>query len=165
MTESVISLSIAILFGLMHMTLVVLLIRKVLPNALPPIADHVVSAILLLILMLVVYSVAVPFNFYLAFSAFVFLIAAYLFIFGAVYKSLSLRFLLALKFEGGRASFSLLDDLVTTPSFVGRVELLCSMGLAEREGGSYQITPKGAVMARKILLLRRLFGISTTGLY
>ena len=163
MTEALISMFVGGLLIKIHIVLVTWLLR--LKHKIPPIGIHAFSAVLLLLILLILSSVLMKMNIWITFCVFAFGVSAYLFVFGAVYKSLSLRILLAIKSKGGRASFTQLDVLVTEASFAERAEILCNMNFAVKEGGCYRISKQGEQIAERIVRIRKLFGITTLGLY
>ena len=130
----------------------------------PPVMLHAFSAILLTFL-LVILSFIACLDVWLAFCFFSFGVSSYLFLFGAIYKSLSLRFLIITKSQGGRASFEELDNVVTKMSFSERAKLLCQMGMVIKEQEQYCISFIGKRFAHKINRLRRIFRITSLGLY
>lgn len=165
MNEQIISALIGSVLIKFHITLVICLVRKIISNKFSPISIHVISAICTLSILFILVMTQIGFNFWLAFSIVIFGICACLFVFGAVYKSLSIRFLLITNREGKQASFDLLDTLVTNVSFSERTKILCDMGLAIKENEGFQISKKGMHVANRIVWVRKLFGIKTTGLY
>lgn len=165
MTEQITSVGIGILLITFHVVLVICLIRKIIPNKFSPMPIHAFSAIVTLFILFVFLVANVNFYFWLAFSITVFGISGCLFAFGAVYKSLSIRLLLMTKAHGERVSFDLLDVLVSDVSFAERTKILCDMGLVIKENEGYKISKKGIIVTKRIFLIRKLFGIRTTGLY
>jgi len=165
MKEQIVSLIIGSILTAFHIVWVIAMIRKIIPNKFSSMLIHVLSAICTLSILLVLWITDVNFYFWLAFSVILFGISGCLFVFGAVYKSLSIRFLLMTKAQGKLVSFDLLDVLITKVSFAERTNILCNMGLAIKEKGGYRISKKGLRVAKRIVWLRKLFRIKTTGLY
>ncbi len=159
------ALLIAVVMVLTHITLVFCLMNKVIINKLSPIVIHVLSGFLVLLLLLFFDMVHIYFNVWLAFSIFVFAASFYLFLFSAVYKSLSIRFLLLISSRSGKTSYNELDALITDNSFYERIELLYQMGLVLKEGDIFKISDQGMHVASRIERIRKLFNIKTTGLY
>lgn len=89
------------------------------------------------------------------------------FVFGAVYKSVSLEMLGVLNAQpGGRASKSLLVDVVARPCVEQRMELLVEMGQASKApDASYLPTPAGLKTVARLQKIQRFFGIYSSGLY
>lgn len=146
-----------------HVIIVSILLR--LFPKLFPIAIHAFSALCQLIILLWLIVMDFNFNYWFVFCILSFGISTYLFLFGAVYKSLSLRFLLAIKAEGGAVSLMQLEQKITIPSFTQRVTLLCEMGcITQNQKGMY-ISTKGKRMANKINTLKKLFHVETIGMY
>lgn len=110
---------------------------------------------------------AVPqFQYWDAASVFGFFVMAYVFAFGAVYKSVSLEILLGLVDRPGRAApLSEIVEKQVPDLFRGRIENLVDSGLVEPDGPRFMATPAGRNMARHIGRLRRAFGIGDTSLY
>ena len=163
MNDIYFGLIMGVLLIVIHITIVATLAR--LKSQIPPIAIHAFSAIAMLLLLLLLFLAGRHFDFWLACCTLAFGVSAYLFVFGAIYKSLSLRMLLVADKKGGCITFNDLDLLVTDASFAERTKILCDMKFAVKEGESYKISSSGLRQARKINLMRKLFGISTPGLY
>lgn len=89
-----------------------------------------------------------------------------LFIFGAVYKSVSLTFLRALAAAPGESlAFEQISMAVALPCFADRAELLVEMGLAEKVPNGYQATAKGKRLAGRIATVQAFFDVAKPGLY
>jgi hypothetical protein len=91
---------------------------------------------------------------------------AYIFAFGAVYKSVSLDILLSLASRPGREAP--LSDIVEhqVPNLLrARTAILVDGGLAACVDSSFVATTSGQKTAARIAGLRRAFGIGSTGLY
>ena len=89
------------------------------------------------------------------------------FVFGAVYKSVSLEMLGVLNAQpGGRASKSLLVEVVARPCVEQRMELLVEMGqVSKTADASYTPTPTGLKTVARLKKIQRFFGIYSSGLY
>ena len=110
--------------------------------------------------------VVAPFQYWDAASIFAFCVMAYVFAFGAVYKSVSLNILLGLVDRPERrAPLSEIVERQVPGLFQGRIGNLVDGGLVERTGSHFAATEAGQTMARRIGQLRRAFGIGDTSLY
>lgn len=106
------------------------------------------------------------FHYWDAASIFGFCVMAYVFAFGAVYKSVSLDILLGLMGRPGRkAPLSQIIEQQVPNLFQGRTKTLVDGGLVEQVGTLYAATAAGRNMASRIGRLRRAFGIGDTSLY
>ena len=106
------------------------------------------------------------FHYWDAASIFGFGVMAYVFAFGAAYKSVSLDILLGLVDRPGRTAP--LADVVerqVPDLFHGRTRILVDGGLVEQRDAGFAATVAGQTMARRIGRLRQAFGIGSTGLY
>lgn len=104
-------------------------------------------------------------NIWRALAVFCFLATCYLMIFGAVYKSVSLRMLLDLLQAPARRMPArvLYARYIETESFEARLAVMLHQGLAHADAGAYALTRKGrrlAVIARRLQLA---FGIDKSG--
>lgn len=91
----------------------------------------------------------------------------YLFVFSAVYKSISLRMLAMLIRDKGRVTaVDALTGAITVPEFEQRAKILLEGRFAAASAGaSYVITAEGRAMAERIIGLQRAFGVAQSGLY
>jgi hypothetical protein len=98
-------------------------------------------------------------------AAYCFLTLSFLMVFGAVYKSISLRILLELlERAGGTDSYdSLLERYVAGSSFSDRLEIMISAQLATRSSTGYALTGRGRLIARAVAAMQRAFGIARSG--
>lgn len=110
---------------------------------------------------------AIPqFQYWNAASIFGFCVMAYVFAFGAVYKSVSLDILRGLVDRPGRrAPVSDIAERQVPDLFRGRIGNLVDGGLVEPVDSHFRATAAGRNMAVRIGRLRRAFGIGDTGLY
>ncbi|TFV37483.1 hypothetical protein E4K66_18275 [Bradyrhizobium frederickii] len=110
---------------------------------------------------------AIPhFQYWNAASIFGFCVLAYVFAFGAVYKSVSLDILRGLVDRPGRrAPVSDIAERQVPDLFRGRIGNLVDGGLVEPVDSHFRATAAGRNMAGRIGRLRRAFGIGDTGLY
>jgi hypothetical protein len=104
-------------------------------------------------------------NIWRAFILFCFLTVSYLMVFGAVYKSVSLRMLLDLLHAPSHrlAKKELNRKYIEQESFEGRINVMLSQGLADRRDGKLLLTAKGRRVARVTHGLQRTFGIHKSG--
>ena len=107
-----------------------------------------------------------PFQYWDAASIFGFFVMAYVFAFGAVYKSVSLDILLGLVGRPERsAPLSAIVEQQVPHLFQGRIDVLVDGGLVEPENSHFSSTAAGRSMAGRVGRLRHAFGIGDTGLY
>lgn len=104
-------------------------------------------------------------NFWRAMAVFCFLAICYLMLFGAVYKSVSLRMMLDLLHA---PSYRLpADEVFSTyilgESFEARTQIMLEQGLATQSREGFSLTAKGGRVARLARALQRTFGIDTSG--
>ncbi len=164
MTEFIVALFISGIMTKLHILVTTWVINA--NRNIAPIICHTVSATCILIILFFIFSICpVRFDLWLSFCSFALGVSTYLFLFGAVYKSLSLRMLLMIKENRGYQPLMQIDALITERSFEDRANILCSMGLVEMNGDVYEVTQKGLDLSNKIRIMRRLFHVSTTGLY
>lgn len=111
--------------------------------------------------------VVVPqFQYWDAASIFGFCVMAYVFAFGAVYKSVSLDILLGVVDRPERrAPLSDLVERQVPALFQGRIRNLVDDGLVEPVDSQFAATAAGRTMAGRVGQLRRAFGIGDTSLY
>ncbi|WP_245470809.1 hypothetical protein [Bradyrhizobium guangzhouense] len=106
------------------------------------------------------------FRYWDAASIFGFGVMAYVFAFGAAYKSVSLDILLGLVDRPGRtAPLSDVVERQVPDLFYGRTKILVDGGLVEQSDSRFAATAAGRTMADRIGRLRRAFGIGNSGLY
>lgn len=148
-----------------HILLVVFLVRNVLPMPFSPMIKHILSAAVTIGLLVFFKKNYPQINIDIIMSILLFGFSCYFFVFGAVYKSLSLRFLLLVFAQNGSISVTALNDLITQKTFSDRVQLLCRMGLVLKENEKYKLSDAGKRQLRRIKKIRKLFRIQTIGLY
>jgi hypothetical protein len=91
---------------------------------------------------------------------------SWLFIYSAVYKSVSLRILTKLtKQIRGRMLFDMITATEVRPEFEARADLLVRMGYVVQHSSHYELTNRGSNVARWIRLIQRAYGIKSSGLY
>ena len=90
----------------------------------------------------------------------------FLFLFSAVYKSISLEVLCVLKASPHQyLSLDVISQQVVLPRFVERIELLIAAGLVQHTDDGYMITAQGHEAARRLTALQRFAGVTNSGLY
>lgn len=106
------------------------------------------------------------FQYWDAASIFGFCVMAYVFAFGAVYKSVSLDILLGLVDRPGqKVPLSDIAERQVPDLFLGRIRNLVDGGLVEPVNSHFAATAAGRNMASHVGRLRRAFGIGDTSLY
>ncbi|MCQ8782844.1 hypothetical protein [Mangrovibrevibacter kandeliae] len=89
-----------------------------------------------------------------------------LFVFSAVYKSVSLQMLGLLAAEPGHAvTLDRLVEELGRPTVEGRMALLEEMGLVHRAPDGLRVTAAGLANVRRLTAVQRLFAIARSGLY
>lgn len=110
--------------------------------------------------------VVAQFRYWDAVSIFAFCVMAYVFAFGAVYRSVSLDILLGLVDRPDRrAPLSEIVDRQVPDLFQGRIGNLVEGGLVEPVDSHFAATATGRSLAGRVRQLRRAFGIGDTSLY
>lgn len=91
---------------------------------------------------------------------------AYFFLTSGLYTSISARILwmLSESDEMILSASTIINACVVAP-FVERADQMTQNGLAAQKNGLYFITPAGKQLVNRILWLRKLFGVNTTGFY
>lgn len=109
--------------------------------------------------------IAPPFLFWPSSVAYWFLAICFLMVFGAIYKSISLRILAELSVRPGRREDyrAILDRYVHRESFQGRVRILAADGLAVNDGSGLVLTRKGRRIASVVAAIQRWFRIERSG--
>jgi hypothetical protein len=104
-------------------------------------------------------------NFWLLSTFYWFPAMVFLMVFGAVYKSISLRILLDLLARPAYAELysGLLVRYVETESFERRLEVMLENSFATLTPDGYALTDKGRRLARGVTALQRLFAIKQSG--
>ena len=99
------------------------------------------------------------------FASYSLLSLTFLLVFGAVYKSISLRILgdLLQRPEWSDDYQGILARYIEEESYRARLSLLVSEGLAEREDAGFRLTPKGWRLATAVSNLQRFFAIRSSG--
>ena len=159
------SLMVGAFLIVLHVLFVICLLRGFISTPLSPMFKHIFSAFSVLGLLCFLNKIFPQINFELVLSILLFGVACCFFAFGAVYKSLSLRFLLVTFAHNGRVSLITLNELVTNKTFFDRAQLLCQMGLVVKDNESYKLSEQGKRQLKWIKMFRKIFGIQTSGLY
>lgn len=162
MNQEVWSLTIGLIFSFLHMISVAITLKV--QKHIAPVLVHAASALVYLIL-LSFSRLFYAFELWIAFSTFAFCVSSYLFAFGVVYKSLTLRMLCASYLNGGNISIDELDSTITTPTFTDRVVLLNKMKRVRAEKEQYGLTEQGKKTANGFSAIRRIFRITTKAVY
>jgi hypothetical protein len=104
-------------------------------------------------------------NFWTMSIVFWFATLLFLMVFGALYKSVSLRILLDLLDRPGRAGLysAILARYVAAESFESRLAVMQENGFAVPTPAGYALTDKGHRLARLVGALQRLFAIERSG--
>lgn len=99
-------------------------------------------------------------------AAFAFGFMAYLFVFSAFYKSLSLRILAHMADRhNAEARIADLHTKIVARAFEERQHILLDGGLVARTSTGYVVTLKGQRLAARITWAKRAFGASGSGIY
>jgi hypothetical protein len=132
-----------------------------------PVVVHILASVGAEVLIVLTGLFVEKFLFWPATSVLGFGAIAHLFAFSAVYKSVSLRMLMFLAARPDRtADIDALTEALGRPVILGRMSLLCRMGLAEAvPDGKFQVTPAGRQKVRQLASIQRLFGIREGALY
>ncbi len=127
----------------------------------------VIGAAAAIYVALLVVSAAMPMRvaFWPLSAAYGFLTLSLLMVFGALYKSVSLRMLGDLSKAADHAlpERELLARYIEEDSFGRRVAILLEQDMAERGGDGLRLSSKGRRIAAGIHLLQRAFGIRASG--
>jgi len=109
--------------------------------------------------------VSPPFLFWPTSAAYWFLAICFLMVFGAIYKSISLRILAELSMQPGRRDDyqAIFGRYVHRESFQRRVRILVTDGMAMDSGNGLELTPKGRRIAAPVAVLQRWFRIERSG--
>lgn len=165
MTQFINAFSVGLFAITGHLILVLVVLRYKWSGS--PIGTHVISAFFWSVLV-IAFSFVCDWgdDLWYSLSAFGFGFSSLLFLYSAVYKSVSLRILWqAFQNNGNTTAYSQLADEIMRRSFTERIDLLVSHNLVAKEAGAYRATPDGERLAKKISLLRRLLGVRTDGMY
>lgn len=120
---------------------------------------------------LIVYSLGflaifnIPIHFFHYSSVYWFLCLSFLLIFGAIYKSISLRILLSLdSAPHKREKYEvILEKYIKNQSYSRRVEILLEQRFASMQNGALILTNKGRRLAQCLLAFQKVFMIEVSG--
>lgn len=148
-----------------HVLATSLLLHLTLPLA--PVSRHMASAFVVHAAATALGLAAIEgFGYWQSAAIFWFGVMAYLYVFSAFYKSISLAILEYLTARPGRsATMAEIFDRCVRPSFDGRTGILVEGGLADRRDDRFEITERGRQTANRIFAVQRLMGIERFGLY
>ena len=110
-------------------------------------------------------TAGIPVQFWHFAAGFAFPTVCFLMVFGATYKSLSLRILLDLSNrEGGRDAYgAILDRYIAKESYANRLQVMETSGFTTCLDGRYALTPRGAWLAARVRAVQRFFAIGASG--
>lgn len=150
---------------LLHAVVSLVALRQ--PGRMSPVARHAASALGTHIVgMAVAAWVVGPFAYWPAAAANGWLVVCWLFVFSAVYKSVSLRILTHLdRLPSHSLGVDTIAESYVRPEFEARALVLVKMGCARESNGEFMLTEKGSAVARRIEGIRRAWGIEGSGLY
>lgn len=158
----------SLIFGLegvvVYLVLVPFLIR--LFTQIPPALLVIVLSVLIYVVLLIGVEFMFTPLFFWAFSAtYWFFSLCFLMIFGAVYKSISLRILLDLLHCKGRTNSyqAVLDRYVRHESYQDRLQIMVSEGFANCDAQGFSLAPKGRRIAAVVMYLQKAFRIEKSG--
>ncbi len=149
-------------FSFLHFLSVVVAMKCL--KKIAPVLVHAGSALFSLILLCIA-SAMFKFELWKAFSILAFCTSSYLFLFGTIYKSLTLRILCEAQLRGGTISIDELRTTVTIPTFAARMTLLEKMERVSVENEHYSLTKKGKSTAIFFTTLRKFFDVDTKAIY
>ncbi|MCW4116987.1 hypothetical protein NPA31_018670 [Aurantimonas sp. MSK8Z-1] len=146
--------------------LATIMLRLRLSKAARPSATVVTSAALVCLVALalcLLFGDAVPFWSFAA--TYGFLTLCFLMVFGAVYKSISLRILLDLsRRPGHRDGYdAVMARYIVEESYQSRLSVILENGYATVNSGHYALTERGRRLATAVRGVQRVFNIETSG--
>jgi hypothetical protein len=150
---------------ILHVVATLVWLRR--PGRPSPVARHAVSALgTHLFGVFLAAWLAPPFSYWSAAAVSGFGAIVWLFVFSAVYKSVSLRILRELARSQGRTlALAAITDQYVLPEFESRVAVLLQMRCVRATANGYEVTRKGTDIASRIAVFQWLFGITASGLY
>ncbi|MFO0802179.1 MAG: hypothetical protein U0791_03505 [Gemmataceae bacterium] len=164
MNPSLTALLIGAACAVAHMAMTLVLLR--LPGRTSPVMRHAASAAVTHLAGVIAAMWFGPVPYWPIAAVGGFGAVAWLFVFSAVYKSVSLRILSQLaRVEGNELPLETVTTDYVMPEFAARVDVLRNMGCAEPVGAGDALTAKGAATAKRILAVQKLCGIERSGLY
>jgi hypothetical protein len=162
MNQELVSFAWGVAFSSLHVIAVIISLKCL--KKVAPVLIHAASAFINFILLCVVNEMA-EVHFWIALTVLAFCASFYLFMYGAIYKSLTLRMLCAAHSRGGSISVDELDSVVTLPTFELRITLLNEMGNVAAVRDGYSLTSKGEKTANFFSRIRKIFRIETKAVY
>lgn len=137
------------------------------------IARKVEPAILVVLLAVANCAVSLPllalsglqFNLWVFMVVYWFLVTSFLMVFGALYKSLSLRILRDMLSKPGRADSyeEIFSRYLVEESYKNRLDVICRQRFVNLVDNRYLLTPRGMRLARRVFTVQQWFGISRSG--
>lgn len=159
------SLNIGMTFFGIYLTIILILLRIV--RNISPTIIVCTSAIFVYSLGLIVISITGWHVYFFSFSSiYWFLTLTLLMIFGAVYKSISLRMMLHLLHKPDKTDFyaTILQNYIKNQSYLNRIDILLEKKLIKQSGNaSFNLTKRGNRFARQLWLMQKLFCIKESG--
>ncbi|MDP2620065.1 MAG: hypothetical protein Q8P46_07795 [Hyphomicrobiales bacterium] len=118
-----------------------------------------------LVLLAVVLVLGVPASFWALSISYWFVAVSFLMLFGAVYKSISLRMILNLYERPARSApeDAVKSGYVEADSFESRLAVMVRSGFVEEVAGGYLLLPKGRRVAGVAAALQKAFAIERSG--
>jgi hypothetical protein len=131
----------------------------------PALLVIVFSVLIYLILLAAAKFVAIPLFFWVFSAAYWFFSLCFLMVFGAVYKSISLRILLDLYHCTGHANSyqAVLDRYVRHESYQDRLQIMVGERFASLDERGFSLAPKGRRIAAVVMCLQKIFRIEKSG--
>lgn len=151
--------------GFAGYVVLVLFALRVLKATAPAVVVILSALVAYLGLIVIVSTVHPPFLFWPYSAVYWFLTLCFLMVFGAIYKSISLRILADLSSRPNRRDDyqDILNRYIHRDSFQDRVRILVADSLAIRSNSGLELTEKGRRIARMIIYLQCLFKIERSG--
>jgi hypothetical protein len=149
--------------GLAHVGSVALMLRRV--KASPAGVAIASSIAIYLVLLALIFVLRVPAAFWGLSISYWFVAVSFLMVFGAVYKSVSLRMVLDLYERPGRSApeAAIKAGYVEADSFESRLGVIVESGFAEEAEDGYVLLAKGRRVARLAAALQKAFAIERSG--
>ena len=147
-----------------HCVAVVILLR--LRLKLHPILQHALSSVLVHLATIAVASFSLPGIPYWHGAVLYWLgVWAYLYLFSAIYTSITLNIISYIYNHAGSADSQSLLGSCVMPPFTSRVDMMTAGGFTDVKDGRYTVPAKGRRAAQRIIAIRRFFGVNASGLY
>jgi len=149
--------------GLAYVCSVALVLRRT--TASPAALAIVLSLVDYFLLLALVLLLDIRAAFWAVSIAYWFVAVSFLMLFGAVYKSVSLRMVLDLYERPGRSApeDAIKAGYVEADSFEHRLGVMLEAGMAEQVAGGYSLLPKGMRVALVAAALQKAFAIERSG--